>query len=1203
MMSLCSIGEEVRDSILEAFREEVIEAVERGPEAVEKTLAKWCIECPDREETFRKQAQAILLLWGLREPERLGPYQLLDVLTVGGMGKIYRAREDITGRIVVIKTVLAGHLSTAEQTERFDTERRLLSRLHDTHIVPLLATGQEGYLLYMAMPFIPGVTLKSMIVSASGQDPGTERFPSFEALFAAASQIESKKRLDATQVRAAPEPVEPVENSETASASSPGRDCRPADYFRRIAAMMEHVAIAVQHIHDAKILHRALKPSNIMIESSGHSWVIDIGLGRGLDEAENDCRGTIRDLARTGDGMTQGVGTLAYMAPEQLGTLAGFADSARPVRYDARTDVWGLGATLYELLALRLPFPGESMQEVAGKIASEPPELLNGGIPRELKAICLKALEKEPSQRYESTAAFAADLRRWLELRPTLAGEASIRRKAGRVLGWPWVRARRLGFWSRRRPAAAFAAGLLTALLLVGIAGAKAQLDAKQRELELLALPRLRQPIRQMDWFPKSWGHIRSLRGGNRSADPQLQGQAAAALEGIDAHVIKTLPGAAHVLEFDPGSKRLLIFRGGVDETKKPWFRTTLWDRTTYRTLVERDLGAGVLAFRPDGTPLQLSWVYGDLPKSKLFTKLRLFHVTSGEILREYRSPLEGLSHLRAIALSRQGSRLAAVALPVHQNGGALIPDGDTTTIAVWDAASDKPIQTLKHKATQDILLSPDGRLLAAWDTEGEITVWTLPDGKELRRFRVGRAPVLCLAFGRDPVWHEDGSAPPWLLAVGESHGLVTVWDLRAQRPRSVCRGSKFDVRAMDFSADGALLLTGGHDPSKLWDVATGTCLLDLTVGYMAPTLAFAPDGRHCAVSDGGAAAVEVVELELGHDVRTLYGLQNIVLTTIFSPDGRLVAGATHEWEIGIWEWPSGRLVGVLPVPVGRFVDNLGIAFDMDGRRLAFSGGRQAQLSDLQTKRLIKQWDLHEGLCDSLAFMAPEHLLLIRCETETGREGPFSNVNPRLDPRVVRIYDLLSPTPTKALREVIDFPVHVHAIRLAPGGSTFVVVGVAEDKDRLIRRSRVYAAPSGKLLHDLPRRLEPQASSTPHFDPSGKVLAVGVDRGEDGLGHPSMFDLAGLKYRGTFSVPVSCLNPGASWSMGRSYDRPAELALFDLARGQPLLRIAADVEATYSSFNFSPDGRHVMFGRRDGTISVLDLPEIDGQLSDLHLSW
>ena len=203
-VSTSTVSEKDHAPILEGLHEELIEAVELGPEAVERTLGEWCDRYPERADAFRNQARAILLLWGLREPERLGPYQFLDVLTTGGMGKIYRAKEDVTGRIVVVKTVLAGHLGTPEQVRRFDTERRLLSRLHDTHIVALLATGQEGYLLYLAMPFIPGVTLRSVIRSASGRNSATGPFPTFETLFVAASRSNRRSGRTRQGIRSIP---------------------------------------------------------------------------------------------------------------------------------------------------------------------------------------------------------------------------------------------------------------------------------------------------------------------------------------------------------------------------------------------------------------------------------------------------------------------------------------------------------------------------------------------------------------------------------------------------------------------------------------------------------------------------------------------------------------------------------------------------------------------------------------------------------------------------------------------------------------------------------------------------------------------------------------------------------------------------------------------------------------------------------------
>ena len=183
---------------------------------------------------------------------------------------------------MAVKTVLAGHLSPAEQMERFDTERRLLSRLHDTHIVPLLATGQEGYLLYLAMPFISGVTLRDLIETGSGPATTGEPFPTFEKLFNAASK--AMKQRTATVHPGSGNTQAPSGSIEDVRPASPSRDRRSADYLLSVVTFMEHVSGAVQHIHNANILHRDVKPSNIMIESSGHTWVIDIGVGRELGE-------------------------------------------------------------------------------------------------------------------------------------------------------------------------------------------------------------------------------------------------------------------------------------------------------------------------------------------------------------------------------------------------------------------------------------------------------------------------------------------------------------------------------------------------------------------------------------------------------------------------------------------------------------------------------------------------------------------------------------------------------------------------------------------------------------------------------------------------------------------------------------------------------------------------------------------------------
>jgi tetratricopeptide (TPR) repeat protein len=355
---------------------------------------------------------------------RLGDYRLVREVGRGGMGVVYEAEQVSLGRRVALKVLPFAATMDPRQLQRFHNEARAAASLDHPHIVHVHAVGCERAVHFYAMQFIEGQTLAALIADlrqADGRPVRTEEQPTGPHV-----------------------PGQPAPSAETAPRAAASTDRGPRDraHFRRVSEWGIQAAEALDHAHALGIVHRDVKPANLLVDGRGNLWVTDFGLAH----VQSDARLTI-----TGDL----VGTLRYMSPEQA--------LAKRVVVDHRTDVYSLGATLYELLTLEPAYRGTDRQELLRQIAFEEParpRRVNKAIPAELETIVLKAMEKNAQERYATAAELAEDLRHFLADQPIRARPAGV--------------VRRLRKWGRRhRPlvAAATAAMMAVGAVLSGSIG------------------------------------------------------------------------------------------------------------------------------------------------------------------------------------------------------------------------------------------------------------------------------------------------------------------------------------------------------------------------------------------------------------------------------------------------------------------------------------------------------------------------------------------------------------------------------------------------------------------------------------------------------------------------------------------------------------------------------------------------------------
>jgi WD40 repeat protein/predicted Ser/Thr protein kinase len=599
----------------------------------------------------------------------------------------------------------------------------------------------------------------------------------------------------------------------------------------RAAKFVKSIAEAVHFAHERGVLHRDLKPSNVLVDNLDVPYVTDFGLAKWMEG--------VADLTLTG----QVLGTPNFMAPEQ-------ADPKR--RPSAVSDVYSLGAILYQLLTGRPPFVADTITQTLRLVAeTEPlmPRLLNPDLSRDLETICVKCLQKEPKRRYASALELADELGRFLNDEPIQA----------RPISSP----ARLMRWCRRKPALASALGAGAVLLLAIAIGSP---------IAIVRINTARKDAQR--------AQTNEAQGRRRAEAQEL-----AARKKAYASDMKLLQVALAADELDRAQELLNRQRPQPGEQDlRGWEWRYFWQfcqGDEAFTLCKRSNSIHSVSFSRDGSLLAVG---GTFPN-----EVTIWDVGKRQLLSNF----EGLPDTKMPA-----SRLS------------FAPNSDTLAfynasnrqgnIVLWDARSGKEMHRLPATAyVKSLAFSRDGRLFTAdIRRSNNVTIWDPVQGKSITSFtaNLGNVAVInCPHFAISGDGNRFADIALGFVQVTDANG-------RSHRPFRV---ADEDTTALEFSPDGETLVTAGayaERTIKLWDVRTRQLLGSLE-GHRAwvSCLKFLPDGKTLA-SASADRTVRLWNFESRQPIRTLRGHGGELWTIDASPDGRWLAGGGKDGSVMLWD-------------------------------------------------------------------------------------------------------------------------------------------------------------------------------------------------------------------------------------------------------------------------------------------------------------
>jgi serine/threonine protein kinase/WD40 repeat protein/tetratricopeptide (TPR) repeat protein len=1180
--------------LLNKLAEEFVQRFRRGERP---SLTEYTEKHPELSGEIRELFPALVMMEDLGSvagwpappkagplPEQLGDFRILREIGRGGMGVVYEAVQESLGRHVALKVLPFHALMEPTILERFRREARAVAQLHHTNIVPVFGIDEHEGIHYYAMQFIQGQGLDEVIEEVKrlrqGQAPPAAKpvrpLSSNVAKALLSGQFQAGS-LDTRESDPPPKPedgglriedrddvskpihprssiLDPHSSSVVSDGQSDLISQSEGQYFRSVARVGVQVAEALEYAHRQGIVHRDIKPSNLLLDLRGTVWITDFGLAKaeGSDE-----------LTNTGDV----VGTVRFMSPERLDGKS-----------DPRSDIYGLGITLYEMLTLQPAFADSKRLRLIQRIQRDeplPPRKLDPHVPRDLETIVLKTMAKDPANRYASAEALAEDLRRFLADRPIQA----------RRIFWP----EQVWRWCRRNPTIARLTAAVTLLLVLITLGSlvtavylhatltESEANRKTARLELgksltaqgAALQRtglVGQRFRSLDLLAQAARELREDPEGQKHL-AEIRDHAITALSLTDLRTLWERPLGVAVSRESPqcdyqleryafvdfyGAGEIVVRRLDDDREllRLPHPGVNFWH--------------GVIDFSPDGQYL-LAWYCLAGEPNQL---LHVWHL--GRNQRIFAEPV------------RCGEVMMAAA--IHPNGRWLLFPRPEGAIAVWDLEARREVKRLPLGfRPYSICIDPAGQRVAV--NNADVPLVKILDLETGQRLAAWNAQVGMYALA----WSGDGQ----LLASG-SGDRVYVWHVQRGELASVLQGHTGGIIHAQFAHAGHLLATWSWDgTTRLWDAASGEALVTAAGSFWR----FSADNRRLVFLNGTKIGTwEVAEgrecLMLHHGMignRTESLAGAYLHGGEFSPDGRLMTTASSD-GVRVWEVETGRELAQLKT--GKLGPGL---FHPDGQSLITysvwglyrwpiraAAGRSADALQIGPPQFIRELSPNPM---HTAWMPGHRGLAVS-----------DNANAR-----VLLVDLTHPSPSTSQPAVLRSEHgRMTTIAVSPDGQWVASGGWKE------RGIQIWNLATRRLERSLPPcdgRGDTQFYVT--FSADGRWLVCAADN-KEASGYS--FWRVGtwereLLIRTETDIPrtPAFTRDGRLMALKMS---PQQILLADPADGRAIARLSALQPVSAAPSAFSPDGSKLAtVTNKQGIVRLWDLQRVRDRLEAMGLDW